>query len=90
MPIKRGGYLKPWEASQYLGIPVDKLYEMLEKGEVPGEKIEGHWRVDLAKLEAWLDEEVSEDQLKNLAKNLNVGQDKVQEFFKKAKSNEKQ
>ncbi len=85
MAVKRGGYLKPWEASQYLGIGIEKLYEMLEKGELPGEKIQGQWRVDLAKLEAWLDEEVTEDQLKGLAQNLNVSQSKVQEFFKKAK-----
>jgi excisionase family DNA binding protein len=89
MAVKRGGFLKPWEASQYLGIPVDALYEMLEKGEIPGEKIEGHWRVDLAKLETWLDEEVSEDQLKDLAKKLKVEQSKVQDFFKKAKLGEK-
>lgn len=89
MATKRGGYLKPWEASQYLGIPIDTIYEMLEKGGIPGEKIEGHWRVDLAKLETWLDEEVTETDLKDLAKKLNVEQSKVQEFFKKAKPDKK-
>ena len=89
MATKRGGYLKPWEASQYLGIPVDTIYEMLEKSEIPGEKIEGHWRVDLSKLETWLDEEVTETDLKDLAKKLKVEQSKVQDFFKKAKLDKK-
>ncbi|MEM4284252.1 MAG: helix-turn-helix domain-containing protein [Candidatus Caldarchaeum sp.] len=83
MSKKLGGYLKPWQVSQYLGIPVEKVYAMLESQELPGEKIEGHWRVSLEKLEAWLDEEVPPSEIEKLAKNLNVEEKKVQEFFKK-------
>lgn len=80
-----GGFLRPWQVSQYLGIPIEKVYEMMESGELPAEKIEGRWRVDLAKLERWLDEEVSPEDIEKLAQRLNVPQEKVKEFFKKTK-----
>lgn len=83
--MKRGGYLRPWEASRYLGIPIDEIYKMLEAGELPGEKVEGSWRIDLMRLERWLDEEVSQEELKKLAKRLKVSERKVKEFFEKAK-----
>ncbi len=82
--MTRGGFLRPWQVSQYLGIPVEKVYEMMESGELPAEKIEGRWRVDLAKLERWLDEDVSPEDIEKLAQRLNVPKEKVQEFFKKA------
>jgi excisionase family DNA binding protein len=79
-----GGWLRPWQVSQYLGIPVEKVYEMMESGELPAEKIEGHWRVDLAKLEKWLDEDVSPEEIEKLAQRLDVPKEKVRDFFKKA------
>jgi excisionase family DNA binding protein len=81
-----GGFLRPWQVSQYLGIPVDKIYAMMESGELPAEKIEGRWRVDLAKLEKWLDEDVSKEDIEKLAKHLNVTEEKVKDFFKRASS----
>ncbi|MCS6936802.1 MAG: helix-turn-helix domain-containing protein [Candidatus Bipolaricaulota bacterium] len=86
MSKKLGGYLKPWQVSQYLGIPVEQVYAMLESQELPGEKIEGHWRVSLEKLEAWLDEEVPPQEIEKLAQRLNVSSEKVQEFFRKTRS----
>lgn len=79
-----GGWLRPWQVSQYLGIPVEKVYEMMESGELPAEKIEGHWRVDLAKLEKWLDEDVSPEEIEKLAQRLDVPKEKVRDFFKRA------
>ncbi len=79
-----GGFLRPWQVSQYLGIPVEKVYVMMESGELPAEKIEGRWRVDLAKLETWLDEDVSKEDIEKLAKHLNVTEEKVKDFFEKA------
>jgi excisionase family DNA binding protein len=85
MSKKLGGYLKPWQVSQYLGIPVEKVYAMLESEELPGERIDGHWRVSLENLEKWLDEEVSPSEIEKLAQNLNVEEKKVKEFFQKTK-----
>jgi excisionase family DNA binding protein len=82
--VTRGGFLRPWQVSQYLGIPVEKVYEMMESGELPAEKIEGRWRVDLAKLEKWLDEDVSSTEIRKLAQHLNVPEEKVKEFLKEA------
>jgi len=65
-----GGYLKPWEASRYLGIPVAEIYQMLQSDELPGVQIDGQWRVSLDKLEGWLDEDVSREDLKQLAEHL--------------------
>ena len=81
--VTRGGFLRPWQVSQYLGIPIEKVYEMMESGELPAEKIEGRWRVDLAKLEKWLDEDVSPEEIQKLAQHLNVPEEKVKEFLKK-------
>ncbi|MCX8103032.1 MAG: helix-turn-helix domain-containing protein [Candidatus Bipolaricaulota bacterium] len=77
-----GGFLRPWQVAQYLGIPIEKVYEMMESGELPAEKIEGRWRVDLAKLEKWLDEDVSPEDIEKLAQRLDVPQEKVRDFFK--------
>ncbi|OGF56913.1 MAG: hypothetical protein A2Z21_07365 [Candidatus Fraserbacteria bacterium RBG_16_55_9] len=78
-----GGYLKPWIAAQYLGIPLEEVQAMLESGELPGIKIAGQWRVPLDQLEAWLDEEVSPQELKKLAGRMkDVNSKKVDKFFK--------
>jgi len=82
--VTRGGFLRPWQVSQYLGIPIEKVYEMMESGELPAEKIEGRWRVDIAKLEKWLDEDVSPQDIEKLAQRLEVSQEKVREFLEKA------
>lgn len=80
-----GGYLKPWEASRYLGMPVEEVYQMLEQGALPGLMIGGQWRVPLLELEAWLDEEVSQKDLVKLSKHLpGVDERKIKGFFKQA------
>jgi excisionase family DNA binding protein len=80
-----GGYLKPLEASRYLGIPVDEVYRMMEQGELPGLIIEGQWRVPLHQLERWLDEEVNPNELIKLSKHLpGVDERKIKRFFKEA------
>lgn len=78
-----GGFLKPWQVSQYIGVPIEQVYAMLEAGELPGEKIDGHWRVSLERLEKWLDEEVAPQEIEKLAERLDVEEAKVKEFFKK-------
>ncbi len=83
MSKTRGGFLRPWQVSQYLGISIEQVYEMIESGELPAEKIEGRWRINLEKLERWLDEDVPPQEIEKLAKRLNVSEEKVQEFFKK-------
>lgn len=79
---KLGGYIRTWTAAEYLGIPLTELEKMLESGELPGVKFDGQWRVPLAELERWLDEEVSEREIKKLADHLDLEEKAVDEFLK--------
>lgn len=63
-----------WEATRYLDFPVDVVYDMLEQGELPGEKVEGRWRINSEDLDHWLDEEISQEELKKLSKRLEIDQ----------------
>jgi len=85
-----GGYLKPWTAAQYLGIPLEEVEKMLESGELPGVKIGGQWRVPIDQLERWLDEEVSPDELRKLAEHLkDVDPKEIDAFLKEAQEGTK-
>lgn len=87
---KIGGYLKPWTAAQYLGIPLEEVEKMLESGELPGVKISGQWRVPIDQLERWLDEEVPPEELKKLAGHLkDVDAKKLSEFFEGVEEGDK-
>ncbi len=81
---KIGGYIRPWTAAEYLGIPLSEVQAMLETGELPGIKIDGQWRVPLDQLERWLDEDVSERDLRKLAGHLDVTTKEVDQFLKDA------
>ena len=78
---KLGGYIRPWTASEYLGIPLDEVEKMLESGELPGVKFGGQWRVPLGELENWLDEDVSEKEIRELADHIDVKDEQVDEFM---------
>ncbi|MFQ6117810.1 MAG: helix-turn-helix domain-containing protein [Candidatus Bipolaricaulia bacterium] len=78
------GFIKPSEASRYLGIPIGEIYKMLDAGELPGVRLGDRWRIRLSALERWLDEEVSQEELSRLAKRLgHVDPQKLEEFFGK-------
>lgn len=70
MARRIGGYLRPASAARYLGIPTDEVEKMIASEELPRVKINGEWRVPVDQLEQWLDEEVSEDELKELAEHI--------------------
>jgi excisionase family DNA binding protein len=59
-------FLVPWQAADYLGLKVEAVYELLEKGEIPAEKIDDRWRIRKSALDAWLDEEVAPEELQTL------------------------
>jgi len=77
---KLGGYIRPATAAQYLGMTLSEIQEMLESGELPGVKFGGQWRVPLAELEKWLDEDVSENEIRKLASHLDVDPKAVDEY----------
>lgn len=83
MARRIGGYMRPARAAQYLGIPSDEIERMIENEELPRVKINGEWRVPIDQLEQWLDEEVSEDELKDLAQHIDgVDAEDVEEIVR--------
>lgn len=44
------------ELSGYLKMSRSKLYQMAQKGELPGSKIGTQWRFDREKIDAWMDD----------------------------------
>ncbi len=47
------------ELSGYLKISRSKLYQMAQKGELPGSKIGTQWRFDRDRIDAWMNEKMS-------------------------------
>ena len=41
------------ELSEYLRIPVDSLYKIVQKGAIPGVKIGKHWRFQKSQIDKW-------------------------------------
>lgn len=47
------------ELSGYLKMSHSKLYQMAQKGELPGSKIGTQWRFDRDRIDAWMNEKMS-------------------------------
>ena len=59
-------FFSPWEAADYTGLKVEAIYELLASGEIAGEQVDGRWRLRKSVLDAWLDAEVSPEELEKL------------------------
>ena len=59
-------FLAPWQAADYAGLKVEAIYELLENGEIAGEKVGSRWRIRKSAMDAWLDAEVSTAELEKL------------------------
>lgn len=59
-------FLAPWQAADYAGLRVEAIYDLLESGEIAGDNVDGRWRVRKSALDAWLDAEVSSEELQQL------------------------
>jgi excisionase family DNA binding protein len=47
------------DLSGYLKMSRSKLYQMAQKGEMPGSKIGTQWRFDRDRIDAWMNEKMS-------------------------------
>ena len=47
------------ELSGYLKMSRSKLYQMAQKGELPGSKIGTQWRFDRDRINAWMNEKMN-------------------------------
>jgi len=63
-------FFSPWQAADYAGLKIEALYELLETGEVAADRVDGRWRVRKSVLDAWLDAEVSPEELAKLASKM--------------------
>jgi excisionase family DNA binding protein len=59
-------FLAPWQAADYAGLKVEAIYELLETGEIAGERVDGRWRIRKTVLDTWLDTEVPPEELEKL------------------------
>jgi len=46
--------MTPREAAEYLSIHVRTIYRLAKKGEIPGHKVQRHWRFIKDVLDKWL------------------------------------
>lgn len=63
-------FFSPWQAADYAGLKMDAIYELLESGEIAGEQIDGRWRIRKSAMDAWLDADVSAEELEKLTSQM--------------------
>jgi excisionase family DNA binding protein len=80
-------FLAPWQAADYTGLKVEAIYELLETGEIAGEKVAGRWRIRKSVLDAWLDTEVSPEELEKLTTKMRgLTPEQARELLEKTKT----
>lgn len=71
------------QAADYAGLKIEAIYELLESGEIEGEKVNDRWRIRKSALDAWLDADVSEEELEKLTSKLqNVSEEQARQILK--------
>lgn len=60
-------FFAPWQAADYAGLKIEAIYELLEAGDITAEKVDGRWRIRKSAMDAWLDAEVSQEELQKLS-----------------------
>jgi excisionase family DNA binding protein len=80
-------FFSAWQAADYAGLTIEAIYELLESGEIAADKIDDRWRIRKSALDAWLDAEVSEAELVQLASKLrHVSEAQARQILKDAPS----
>lgn len=83
----REAFLAPWQAADYAGLKVEALYELLESGEIAGERLDGRWRIRKSALDAWLDAEISSEELPELAAKMHgLSAEQAQQLVEQAQA----
>lgn len=80
-------FLAVWQAADYAGLKIEAIYELLESGEIEGEKIDGRWRIRKSALDAWLDADVTEEELEQLTSKLrHVSEEQARQILKETQA----
>jgi excisionase family DNA binding protein len=59
-------FWKPWQAADYLRLPVDAVYKLIERQEIAAEQRDGSWYIRKSVLDAWLDKPATTEELDEL------------------------
>ncbi len=71
------------QAADYAGLKIEAIYELLESGDIEAEKINDRWRIRKSALDAWLDADVSEEELEKLTSKLqNVSEEQARQILR--------
>jgi excisionase family DNA binding protein len=78
-------FFAPWQAADYAGLKIEAIYELLETGEMHGEQVDGRWRIRKSVLDAWLDAEVTPQELEKLTPKLrHLTEEQARQLLKEA------
>ena len=79
-------FFAPWQAADYAGLKVEAIYELLESGDITGEKVDGRWRIRKSTMDSWLDAEVSDEELQKLTTQMRgLSAEQAQQLLDQAK-----
>jgi excisionase family DNA binding protein len=56
-------FWKPWQAADYLRIPVEAVYTLIERREIVAEQRDGTWYIRKSVLDEWLDKPATTEEL---------------------------
>ena len=59
-------FWKPWQAADYLRIPVEAVYKLIERGDLVAESRDGTWYLRKSVLDEWLDMPATTEELEEL------------------------
>ena len=59
-------FWKPWQAADYLRIPIEAVYQLIERREITAEQRDGVWYVRKSVLDEWLDKPATTEELDEL------------------------
>jgi excisionase family DNA binding protein len=59
-------FWKPWQAADYLRIPVAAVYKLIERQEIAADQRDGTWYIRKSILDEWLDKPATAEELEEL------------------------
>jgi helix-turn-helix protein len=59
-------FWKPWQAADYLRIPLEAVYKLIERQEIAADPREDTWYIRKSVLDAWLDKPATAEELEEL------------------------
>ncbi len=56
-PVNERRFLSAADAAEVLGVRPRDVVELVDAGTLPGIRVAGGWRIELAALQSWIDEQ---------------------------------